>query len=270
MPSVYWKQLFPFVRHEEQKRIGKNMIEKRHFKFTYDSPINGKEFYIILDVLFEHNLYARLEQRDIQNELLLTEPEMLKVWVPSAECIRGDKLTAFAPHTTGIPLNIGKDMEVMKQFYDVCSLLEVFTDFDEVKDTYEKVVKSEIAYCGTEILPKDVLQDMFEAAFCIASHGKFGAEEFPLYVKDIRELRSHIYAENYSPEIAAGRAAKVIYMVTCLLTNTAYERVGDYRKYVGLKFTQEDMLQLKYLKKANPEAYAYAIKADQLLALLRG
>jgi len=37
-----------------------------------------------------------------------------------------------------------------------------------------------------------------------------------------------------------------------------------------LKFTQEDMLQLKYLKKANPEAYAYAIKADQLLALLRG
>jgi len=262
--------IFPFVRHEEQKRIGKNMIEKRHFKFTYDSPINGKEFYIILDVLFEHNLYARLEQRDIQNELLLTEPEILKVWVPSAECILGDKLTAFAPHTTGILLNIGKDMEVMKQFYDVCSLLEVFTDFDEVKDTYEKVVKSEIAYCGTEILPKDVLQDMFEAAFCIASHGKFGAEEFPLYVKGIRELRSHIYAENYSPEIAAGRAAKVIYMVTCLLTNTAYERVGDYRKYVGLKFTQEDMLQLKYLKKANPEAYAYAIKADQLLALLRG
>lgn len=116
-------EIFPFKDVEEQKRIGKNNIEKRHFKFTYDSPINNRPFYILLDVLFEHNHYSELVQKEIQNDLLLTEPEYLTVSLPSANCILADKLTAFAPHTTGIPLNSGKDMEVMKQFYDVSSLL---------------------------------------------------------------------------------------------------------------------------------------------------
>ena len=52
--------IIPFVRCEEQKRSGKSSIEKRHFKFTYDSPTNGKELYILLDVLFEENPYVRL------------------------------------------------------------------------------------------------------------------------------------------------------------------------------------------------------------------
>lgn len=32
-------RIFPFQSVEEQKRVGKNQIEKRHFKFTYDSPV---------------------------------------------------------------------------------------------------------------------------------------------------------------------------------------------------------------------------------------
>ena len=52
-------------------------------------------------------------------------------------------MTAFAPHTTGIPLNCGKDMEVMKQFYDVSSLLEIFTDFQQIGPTYGKIVQAE-------------------------------------------------------------------------------------------------------------------------------
>ena len=62
-------EIFPFKAVEEQKRIGKNNIEKRHFKFTYDSPINNRPFYIFLDVLFEHNHYSELVQKEIQNDL---------------------------------------------------------------------------------------------------------------------------------------------------------------------------------------------------------
>lgn len=86
-------EIFPFKDVEEQKRIGKNNIEKRHFKFTYDSPINNRPFYILLDVLFEHNHYSELVQKEIQNDLLLTEPEYLTVSLPSANCILADKLT---------------------------------------------------------------------------------------------------------------------------------------------------------------------------------
>ena len=131
--------IFPFQMVEEQKRVGKNNIEKRHFKFTYDSPINNKQFYILLDVLFENNHYAEVETKEIRNDLLLTEEEYLTVKIPSADCILADKLTAFAPHTTGVELNKGKDMEVMKQLYDVCSLIEVFKECDVVKRTYEPI-----------------------------------------------------------------------------------------------------------------------------------
>ena len=92
-------RIFPFRSEEEQKRRGMNHIEKRHFKFTYDSPVNGKPFYILLDVLFEENQYAELVNKEIRNDLLLTEPEYLTVQIPSADCILADRLTAFAPHT---------------------------------------------------------------------------------------------------------------------------------------------------------------------------
>jgi len=81
-------EIFPFKDVEEQKRIGKNNIEKRHFKFTYDSPINNRPFYILLDVLFEHNHYSELVQKEIQNDLLLTEPEYLTVSLPLANCMK--------------------------------------------------------------------------------------------------------------------------------------------------------------------------------------
>ena len=257
--------IFPFQMVEEQKRVGKNNIEKRHFKFTYESPINNKQFYILLDVLFENNHYAEVETKEIRNDLLLTEEEYLTVKIPSADCILADKLTAFAPHTTGVELNKGKDMEVMKQLYDVCSLIEVFKECDVVKRTYEPIALAEIAYRGINATPTDCLWDSFESALCIASRGKVGAEEYPIYVKGIRDLRGHIYAENYSPEIAAGRATMVMYMVMCLLTDTEFEKVRDFREYANHKLVHEKLLTLRYLKKANPEAYAYVVKTDEIM-----
>ena len=262
-------EIFPFKDVEEQKRIGKNNIEKRHFKFTYDSPINNRPFYILLDVLFEHNHYSELVSKEIRNDLLLTEPEYLMVSLPSANSILADKLTAFAPHTTGIPLNIGKDMEVMKQFYDVSSLLDVFTDFKQIVPTYEQIALAEIAYRGIEKSTTDCLWDTFDTALCIASRGKVNKEEYPLYVKGIRDLRGHIYAENYSPEIAAGRATKVMYMAACLLTNTEFQAVEEYNEFLGMKITQEKLASLRYLRKANPEAYAYVVKTDELISVMQ-
>lgn len=242
-------EIFPFKTAEEQKRVGKNNIEKRHFKFIYDSPINDRPFYILLDVLFENNHYSELISKEIRNDLLLTEPEYLAVNVPSANCILADKLTAFAPHTTGIPLNIGKDMEVMKQFYDVSSLLNVFTDFRQIGPTYEQIAKAEIAYRGIKSSVEDCLWDTFDTALCLASRGKVNKEEYPLYVKGIRNLRGHIYAEDYSPEVAAGRAAKVMYMVACLLKNTEFRVVEEYKDYLDKKITQDKLTLLRYLRK---------------------
>lgn len=201
-------KIFPFHKQEEQIRVGRNQIEKRHFKFTYTSPISGKDIYILLDVVFENSPYTNIIEKEIKSELLLSEGENLRVQIPSVNCILGDKLTAFAPHTTGIPLNVGKDMEIMKQMYDVSILIDHFDNFDEMSDTYKHVAEQEMSYRGNIGSIADVMQDTFDTAYCIASRGKVLTDEYPLYVNGIRSLRSHIYAENYSAEICGYPCSK--------------------------------------------------------------
>lgn len=216
--------------------------------------------------MFEHNNYSELVQKEIKNDLLLTGLEKYYVSLPSTNCILADKLTAFAPHTTGIPLNIGKDMEVMKQFYDLSSLLDVFTEFKKIKPTYEKIVEAETSYRGIEKDVKECLWDSFDAALCIASRGKINKDEYMFYLKDIKELKGHIYSENYTPELAVKGACKIMYMVACLLLNTKYLKIDDYTDLINMKLVQEKLMPLYYLRKSSPEAYAYVVKTDQLLS----
>ena len=214
--------IFPFKQCEEQVRIGRNSMEKRHFKFTCQSPITGKDIYIFLDILFAENLYTRVVDCEIR-------------------------------------------MEVMKQMYDVGTLLDEFTDFNLVYDTYFKVAAEEISYRGNNITVGDAIKDTYMSAACIASRGTLSSEEYPLYVQGIRDLRGHIYAENYSPETAVGRAAKVMYMAACLLKRQPYENIVDPMEFSTQKFYTADMTKLKYLRKVNLEAYGYAIKAEHLM-----
>lgn len=258
-------EIFPFKSQQEQIRKGKNKIEKRHFKFTYESPTTGKDIYILLDVLFEEAHYTSLVEKEIENELLLTEGDNLKVKIPSINCILGDKLTAFAPHTTGILLNTGKDMEIVKQMYDVVTLIDRFDDYDEMIDTYNSIVLQETAYRGIPADRNDVLNDTYDAALCIASRGSTNREEYQYFLNGIRSLRSHIFAENYSPEIAARKAVKIIYLSTCIRTGVRFHRIENPLEYMNSRYMGPEMLPLKYLRKVDPEAFAYTIETDRLL-----
>ena len=127
--------IFPFFHQEEQLRHKQNNIEKRHFKFLYISPITDSPVTVLLDVLFEENLYSSTTNKNLGNKLLLTEGSNVEVTIPGINCILGDKLTAFAPHTTGIKIDAEKELEIIKQMFDCATLLREITDFEEVKST---------------------------------------------------------------------------------------------------------------------------------------
>lgn len=84
-------------------------------------------------------------------------------------------------------------------------------------------------------------------------------------MKAIRSLRSHIYAENYSPEIAAVRAVKIMYITVCMLNDIPFEKIEDSSLYENEKYIDNELRHLKYLRKINLEAYAYSIKTDRIL-----
>ena len=259
-------EIFPFKSGGEQYRKKRGNIEKRHFKFDYDSPLdNGEPFYILLDILFEENKYDTLTSREIKTEMLITEGENLSVIIPSIDCILADKMTAFAPRTTGIRLNDDKDLEIIKQFYDVCTLFDEFNDYGCVKRTYFPISETEIRYRELDITPRDALNDTINAAMCIGSRGKVSEEDFQTYVRACRDIRQHIYEPGFSTEKAAVMAPKVIYLAACLLTDQAFQRVTDPGDYLYERLSDEKMNTMKFIRRLDPVGYAYLVLADRLL-----
>ena len=258
-------KIFPFKRYEEQTRIGKNKIVKRHFKFIYDSPVQKGEFYILLDVVFSQSPYKYTMLVNIQNDMLVLEKEAIMVTVPTPDCILGDKLTAFAPHTTGIHFGVDKEMEIMKQLYDVATLTDFIEDQESMVDTYYKAVAEETAYRGIESTWEDVLNDTISSAACIIGKGTLQPEEFPLYIKGIRALDSHVLGEKYSGEIAAYQACKVMYLAACILTGHKYQTIEHPENYMDVSIGKSKYKKMAYVKKQKLEAYAYLVEAVHLL-----
>ena len=99
-----------------------------------------------MDVGFEDNPYLKVTERPIRSLLLLSEGEDLTVNLPDKNCILGDKLTAFAPHTTGIPFGADKELEIIKQLFDCWTLLQEMDDYNTVAEVYDKVSHIELGY----------------------------------------------------------------------------------------------------------------------------
>lgn len=75
-----------------------------HYKFYYSSKIGSKfgDEPISLDVLFMPNPYPKLMNSSIKHQWLCVAEKIVRINIPIVEAITGDKLTAFAPTTTGI------------------------------------------------------------------------------------------------------------------------------------------------------------------------
>ena len=255
-------KVFPFVAREEQIRVGKNKIEKRHFKFTYFSPVRKCEFYILLDVLFEEHQYLRTVKRPIRNDILLPEDSPHEVEMPDVNCILGDKLTAFAPHTTGIPLGCDKDLEVVKQFYDVAALVEEFDSLDLVRGTFNRLVPIEAGYRGRDINPDDVLSDIISTAHSIGSRGKVGDADYPFLLKGIKALGGHVFGEKFSAETAMQLAPQVMYFAECMRRGRLFVRPDG--KGVPSRIEKPELRCFKALRIVSPSAYAYVSLLDSL------
>ncbi len=178
-----------------------------------------------------------LTKREIKNDILLTEGENLVVDIPTVDCILGDKLTAFAPHTTGIKFG-KKNLEVMKQFFDVSTLIDEFTDFECVLNTYRKMSETEIAYREIDCTPQKALMDSITAGLCIGSRGSLkkcsrlflthvpiGLESFPV-ASVISSICFSLVRKHYTKD---SNTHSFYFLIICLFL---YSNYRIYRKRV--------------------------------------
>lgn len=111
----------------------------------FNSVTDNSEKYILLDVAFECNKYPNVIEKIIKSKKLNIESNLL-VKMPSIESILGDKLTVLAPRTTGISYNSEKELELMKQLYDVDKLFNEAEDIYEIRESFINIANREIKY----------------------------------------------------------------------------------------------------------------------------
>lgn len=239
-----------------------------HYKIFYRSAISqhfGPEP-ILLDVLLTANPYPLLHQREIKHPWLLMGANPLSVSVPTIESIIGDKLTAFAPTTTGILYSKKRPVEIIKQLFDVGTLFDEITDYDSIVLAYDRMVREEIGFRKLNADKRAVLMDTFNACLSITMR-EAASEDFRTLQMGINNITNFILTR-FKIEEAITASAKVATLVTWLMR----DREGVYpirytepKQLVDVVIKDPAFTKLSKLKKSNPEAFFYWAQAVDLV-----
>lgn len=215
----------PFLRYEyDERRSTKDAIPRGHY-YVYFEPaltLQRPAPYIALDVLYEDHGYPQLLQVPVQSDFLQLDGEAQRVTVPSVEAIAGDKLTAFAPTTTGIRYGQDKALEIIKQLFDVGTLFDQLIEVELVAQSYAAAVQKELSYRSlTHLSAADVLQDTIQTALVVAQL-QLNRPVTPAAAGQeigvgIRAFSNFLLAGKFREEEAAVSAAKAAYLAARLL-----------------------------------------------------
>lgn len=263
------KQPFTSFKLNEQRSY-KPGIPKAHYSLIYSSGLTEKEDHILLDILFDEHTYPSLLEMPVIGEWIRTDAHSILVKVPTHESITGDKLTAFAPNTTGVPYNQGKDLEIVKQLFDLGRLFHVAKNIETVKASFDKTVQKEIIYRGSTCSREDVLEDIIQTGLLIAKREKNKTEPHLSNYKEIQrgllQFKPYQMGSFFRIEEAIVSSAKAA-LIAAKIKSGSNEPVDGFRA----EYDKRDYLiqnpEYTFLNKLQPEALFYWYKTLQTLSI---
>lgn len=263
----------PFLSYEEDDRGADRLPQRRHFKFRYRTALNlGQPInHVLLDVVQEAAPHPGINWLPIRTSLIEPAQEVL-VRVPSTASLLGDKLTAFAPSTVGVPCTESQAMQVMKQLFDVSELFLVTTDFEEVGRAYDALFAKENGYRDSLFTREGALGDSIDTVRGLCHLRIRGAKD--LHPQTIvldegrRQLASHLLGTNFGDKEMKIAAAQVGYLASALRHNRldllAHGQRFDVTRIAELgKLSLRDPV-LNRMKAIHPEAFHYWHLVEQM------
>lgn len=235
-----------------------------HFKMYYTSNIDGSVEPILLDILYTPNPYPELMDLTISHDWIQTNGETTTVKMPTYDAILGDKLTAFAPKTTGILYSKNRPVEIIKQLFDVAFLIDNILNLNMVRSSYAKVVDEEIKFRKLELTIKGVLEDTQEACYILSTRDT-KSEEFKHLQLGINNFVNYTISK-FTIEEAITAAAKTAYLAE-VLKNDNISYIEEYDNPLRIKnwsINDQKFNKLNKLKKSNPEAFFYWYKTASM------
>lgn len=263
----------PFQRFDyDARRSTKDDIPRGHYAvyFAPAQALNRAEPAVALDVLHEAHGYPALLTIPVQSDFLRTAGQPQLVTIPSVESITGDKLTAFAPNTTGIRYGHGKAQEIIKQLFDVGILFDEVQQLDLVQEAYQATVAKEIAYRSLTVTPADILTDTIQTGLQFAHLKLNRCPTAPAQLAAAQELAAGITAfanfpfnTRFRTDEAATSAAKAAYIAARLLV-ADFSPLPRFPTNPTLAITDQRLNYLNKLRSA-PAALYYWQHTIELL-----
>jgi hypothetical protein len=268
----------PFIRYEEDERGSRGLPERRHFKFFYAPLVAGNPApYVFLDVVHEPHVPHEVIVKSITPEILEIR-RVIQVTVPTVESLLADKLTAFAPRTTGVPFQptngkLPDTMQIVKQLFDVGELFILADDLSEVRRVYKRVFALENAYRGGGLSVEESLRDTLDASLCLSLHRLKGVRDVPealMLEEGAKKLSSYLVNHRFTLDMAKLAAAKAA-LITCLIKNeeaglslATFRTVPQPEELRRLKI-EGNWERLNRLMAINPEAFWYWFQTSNLV-----
>lgn len=256
-------------------------VPKAHYKFSFDSTTRGKyPGTILLDVLIEDSIYPELIEKPVITKWIEADKETM-VTMPSIDSITGDKMTAFAPNTIGIPYFKGEDtqpfsMEICKQLFDLSKLFENIQNMEVVAASFQIFAEHEIAYrkkrnLEVELTPEMVLRDTIDTCIILAKRDRGTADEKAKFTELQKGIiafgTGFLMAGNFRIDDAVPASARIAYLAAKILFNDL-SPISYYKGQVIKDLTIEDqgwnfLMRLK--RQPDKSAFYYWYQTVQLL-----
>jgi hypothetical protein len=158
----------PFLRYTSDERNPDRRPRRKHFRFYYDSLDAGNpEPFVLLDVVHEQVQTPFIERKAVAVAFVETDAPPV-VTVPTLNGLLGDKLTAFAPETVGVPYGPRSSQQIVKQMFDVGELLGVATDLGHVRQAHEAAFTAENGFRRNRFQLRQALDDSIKTAFHVS------------------------------------------------------------------------------------------------------
>ena len=244
-------------------------VPKAHYALTYNSGLTSKEDHILLDILFEAHPYPETRSVEVISEWLKTDERKVLVTIPSHESITGDKLTAFAPNTTGILYKKGKELEIVKQLYDLGRLYDEIKGLAVVSASFNNTALKEMAYRGITGTPDLILDDIIQTALLIAKREKNKAEPYLGQYKEIQagllQFKTYQVTSFFRIDEAITASAKAALLAAMIKTGYS----GAIEFFTGILQKEHYLIQhpdYNFLNKLPVEPLFYWNKTVALLS----
>ena len=241
-------------------------IPKGHYKSFFEVVYSDQiEDSVLLDVLFEDNHYHQIEDKPLSHPFIKTDGSETIIRVPSVADMLGDKLTAFAPNTCGVPYYKGahnSTINVAKQLHDVGRLFDAVEDIATTAETFKSIAVVELSsYRGKGEDLSIVYDDIRNTALALATRGKVDPnEDFELLKEGVDKLKSTL-------DMAIIDAAKAAYLATIIQygLNKIEKYSGNVADVKDMTFSPVISKEVAKIRRGNPEAYYYWCKISQIL-----